>query len=76
MARDNVEAAEVYRVDPADLFKSDEPETEVVVEIVPADNGCHQTDKKVTFWKLFILLLTMYALGGIFGWLAARHNQD
>ena len=55
---------------------NDEPETEVVVEVVPASSGCHQTDKKFTFWKLFILLLTMYALGGIFGWLAAKHNQD
>ena len=52
-----------------------EPEEEILVEVHPA-NGCHQTDKKATFWKLFILLLTMYALGGIFGWLAARHKED
>jgi len=73
---DPAEKAETYQVDPADLFEEDELETEVVVEVIPAASGCHQTDKKGTFWKLFGLLLLMYALGGIFGWLAAIRNEN
>jgi len=76
LARDTVERAETYQVEPSSLFDDDEAETEVVVEVVPASSGCHQTDKKGTFWKLFGLLMLTYALGGVFGWLAARNNQN
>jgi hypothetical protein len=76
MGRDTAEKAETYQVSPADLFEEDEPETEVVVEVVPASSGCHQTDKKGAFWKLFGLLLIMYSLGGVFGYLAGHRNKE
>jgi len=76
MGRDMAEEAETYQVDPADLFDNDEPETEVVVEVIPAASGCHQTNKKDSFWKLFGLLLIMYSLGGVFGYLAGHRNKE
>ena len=74
-APDPVQAADVVQVDVPEFSKIEEEPERILIE-VSEPSGCHQTDKKVTFWKLFILLLTMYALGGIFGWLAAKHNQD
>ena len=74
-APDPVQAADVVQVDVPEFSKIEEEPERILIE-VSEPSGCHQTDKKITFWKLFILLLTMYALGGIFGWLAAKHNQD
>lgn len=68
---DPIEAADVIWQDDPWSTQEAEPEEEILVEVHPA-NGCHQTDKKGTFWKLFGLLLAVYTLGGAFGYLAGH----
>ena len=74
---DPFDEADTYG-DPAEPFSFAGPDVvepqEILVEV--SEGGCHQVDQKGTFWKLFGLLLLMYALGGIFGWLAAIRNEN
>jgi len=70
---DPAERAEVIEQEPP--FQNIGEDSEIIVELVEP-SGCHQTDKKATFWKLFMLLMLTYSLGGAFGWMAARHNKD
>ena len=72
---DQAEVAETFASAPPYTNLADDEPDEFIIE-VSEPSGCHQTDNKVTFWKLFVLLLLMYFLGAALGWLAARHNKN
>jgi len=71
---DPVEQADVIWQEDPWAEQTAEPE-EFIIEI-SEPSGCHQVDKKGAFWKLFVLLLIMYSLGGVFGYLAGQRNKE
>ena len=72
---DPAEVAETFNTDAPFTNNNVEEQEQIIVELAEP-SGCHQTDKKATFWKLFMLLMLTYSLGGAFGWMAARHDKD
>jgi len=71
---DPAEVAETFATSPPYTNPSDDEPEEFIIE-VSEPSGCHQADKKGAFWKLFGLLLIMYSLGGVFGYLAGQRNK-
>jgi hypothetical protein len=71
---DPAEVAETFAASPPYTSPSDDEPEEFIIEVTEP-SGCHQADKKGAFWKLFGLLLIMYSLGGVFGYLAGQRNK-
>ncbi len=55
--------------------KTEVPEDEILVEVVPA-SGCHSADKGTIFWGTFVLLMLMYISGCFVGHACCKKDEQ
>jgi len=55
--------------------KTEVPEDEILVEVVPA-SGCHSADKGTIFWGTFVLLMLMYVAGCFVGHACCKKDEQ
>ena len=55
--------------------KTEIPEDEILVEVVPA-SGCHSADEGTIFWGTFVLLMFMYVSGCFVGHACCKKDEQ